>query len=636
MRFHHNMFDDDGGEGSLDVSSSHDSAPRLINEPLPIASSYGAAHSKYRPFKLAIACMTKRPSNFVTWLTYHKEVAGVQHFYLRVEDTPALETFLSKPPWDTLCTVTAAQSTVRDWGGQTRRQMTHVTFSIRKAVAAGYTHLMHLDDDELLYLPHGVNALESSVCHLSPSIADLHALNLEALAPSVNCQNPFAECVAFKHRPNDYCAYGVGPNSRGKSMGALVHPDLRPRGPHHFAASYPAQASQTHVLPPQVAVVLHYESCRYERWRDKFTDYARRMSQEGQAAIALARRFTSFYRESISVCSQLQATRGGDANSDGISRSLLGLLGHYGRNDADEAAKAHWSSGKLEPTAAAELRGVVLDRGGVHTLGDPHHLTIFAPPARAVAARASVVKAERALDASASSAVESGVSIVLLPPRARRWRNVWHTMIIAREAPSMESRMVDLIPLAAELAVDAQTEDGEWLRLAKLYPDGQSGWILVNGTSYGYGLLLEPIEPQPSSEPSTAEVNSLRVASDAASRAPRHSMLPQPRERMPPHARIGTDAPRDTVAPSASVNVGSITLEALLSVADVPPECASRLLAAGLPSIIELPDGPQAVVEAARRAKLPLGHRLKLSLICKNGALDTAVDHGSSSPVDVH
>ena len=120
-----------------DVTTAHEKGNRLITSPLPAISTPAAG-----TFKLAIVTMTKRPSNFVTWLTYHKDVVGVQHFYIRVEDTPSLELYLSKPPWSALCTVTAAQSTVRDWSGQTSRQMTHVQRSIRKAVEAGYTHLL--------------------------------------------------------------------------------------------------------------------------------------------------------------------------------------------------------------------------------------------------------------------------------------------------------------------------------------------------------------------------------------------------------------------------------------------------------------------------------------------------------------
>ena len=263
----------DGMDDRHDVTSGHESADRVINAALPPTSSEQLIGGQ--PFNLAIACMTKRPQNFITWLTYHYEVAGVQHFFLRVEDTPTLEHFLTQPPWNARCTTTFAHSTVRDWSGQTGRQMTHVQRSIRKATEAGYTHLLHLDDDELLFLPNGTAALHSAVARAPVDVADLHALTLEALAPSIDTQNPFAECVAFKHRPQDYCAYGGGPNSKGKSIGSLSSPHLWPRGPHHFSRSNGEDSSETLVLPPPVAVILHYESCRYQRWRDKVSAHGR-------------------------------------------------------------------------------------------------------------------------------------------------------------------------------------------------------------------------------------------------------------------------------------------------------------------------------------------------------------------------
>lgn len=315
----------------------------------------------YAPrIRLAIVTMTKRPSNFATWLRYHRTVCGVEHFFLRVEDTPCLENFLLEPPWSELCTVTLAQSTVRDWEAQTQRQMNHCFSAINRARAAGYTHLLHLDDDELLYLPSGADALHAAIARAPAGTADLHALTLEALAPSLECRNPFAECSAFRHCADDYCAYGGGPASRGKSFGVLSCGMLSPHGPHHFrqtaddidlperriGQSLPewlsevrresVSAGPTEVLPPPVAVILHYESCRYERWRDKFTDYARRMRHEGERAIAKARQFTKFYRDSITCCSQMlnRSREYGDAE--------LELLGHFRSEDATDHARQLW------------------------------------------------------------------------------------------------------------------------------------------------------------------------------------------------------------------------------------------------------------------------------------------------------
>jgi len=59
----------------------------------------------------------------------------------------------------------------------------------------------------------------------------------------------------------------------------LAEPNLVPDGPHHFnlrgaasvASGLPAR---TRVLPPRLAMLLHFESASTQRWREKFGDQA--------------------------------------------------------------------------------------------------------------------------------------------------------------------------------------------------------------------------------------------------------------------------------------------------------------------------------------------------------------------------
>ena len=121
---------------------------RIIELPRNASLSQTAAEND-ADFRLGIVCMTKRPANFETWLAYHRDVVGVARFYLRVEDTPWLEPYLSQPPWCDCVQANFARATVRDWADQTARQMTHVTISINCARKDGVTHLLHCDDDEV-------------------------------------------------------------------------------------------------------------------------------------------------------------------------------------------------------------------------------------------------------------------------------------------------------------------------------------------------------------------------------------------------------------------------------------------------------------------------------------------------------
>jgi hypothetical protein len=284
---------------------------------------------------------------------------GVVRFYLRVEDTPELEALLTSASWASRVDVTwdNTQSNKRDYEAQTVRQSAHAEAAIARAASDGLTHLVHLDDDELFYCPDGIDALRRAVGSAPSRILDFHALTMEALVPA-ECDeqlatsagfNPFRACRAFRHVPQNYTSYGMVEYCAGKSLGAL-RPDLTTCGPHHFTsrtviqdqvdaleaklqrrlqhlresgvpfdlqtevalemAARPIDHERTLVLPPRVAVLLHYESAHYGRWRDKFCEGARQLlSGNGDASIWMANKW---YRQSIEAWArQLRAEHAG-------------------------------------------------------------------------------------------------------------------------------------------------------------------------------------------------------------------------------------------------------------------------------------------------------------------------------------
>ena len=283
----------------------------LIDDPPMTASRGGAVPSQLR---IGLVCMTKRPIHFETWLAYHADVVGVERFYLRVEDTPELEAMLTSERWAGKVQATFdnsfGSSTRRDYEAQTVRQSEHIEAMIQCAARDGLTHLLHLDDDELFHCPEGLDALRHAVGGASPAILDFHALTIEALVPA-ECGllaasadfDPFRMCQAFRHVPEKYTSYGLVEYCAGKSLGKL-RPDLTTCGPHHFTSSTvieqqvydlemklqrrlrsleesgvafdiqtevalemaarPIDHERTLVLPPRVAVVLHYESAHCE------------------------------------------------------------------------------------------------------------------------------------------------------------------------------------------------------------------------------------------------------------------------------------------------------------------------------------------------------------------------------------
>jgi len=247
-----------------------------------------------------------------TWLHYHRSAAGVCKFYVRVEDTPELAILFETVPWDDV--VVASFRTgmpSRDNRLLGSRQADFMREAIIAARDDGLTHLLHIDDDELLYLPHGLAALHAALrnqWHMNA--ASLHARTLEALVPSIHCADAFAEAVCFRHRPWEYGSYGYPPSS-GKSFGVLRCDDLCPNGPHHWGLSSatgtgdiggePLGEGRSATLPHGVAVILHYESSTLSRWRDKFGELVTR-----DEAAAKAAKFSPFYAESVRAAQRLR------------------------------------------------------------------------------------------------------------------------------------------------------------------------------------------------------------------------------------------------------------------------------------------------------------------------------------------
>jgi len=244
--------------------------------------------------RLGLVSMLKKPAHVETWLTYYRDVIGIERFFLKVEDTPELEPFFSQEPWCQLVDVSFESGTHRDYFTQMDRQSSHMVCSVPKARECGLTHLLHVDDDELIYCSAGVDVLRAELARASPSQPDLHMLNIEALYPSEACNNPFKETTVFRHFPTKYCSY-----TNGKSFGRLDADGLRSHGPHHFRCSNGAGGSKsavTHMIPPWVATVLHYESASFRKWRRKFVELAAR---HGDDEKVFARVPFTFYKQSI-------------------------------------------------------------------------------------------------------------------------------------------------------------------------------------------------------------------------------------------------------------------------------------------------------------------------------------------------
>lgn len=209
--------------------------------------------------RVGIVCMTKRPIAFDTWIEYHRTL-GIRHFFIRIEDTPDL---LKEHGDDVTVTRSDGDQT---YMLQMNRQNDHVNDSISKCSDLDITHLLHIDDDELLYCSRGFGNFCNQLI-MNNMYACLHLRNYEALASHKDVQDPFKECTHFKTDSKTFTAY-----ANGKSIACLKH-DVKANGPHYFCGSVKD-------LTTDDAVILHYESMTFERWREKFTNYLNNGNKE--------------------------------------------------------------------------------------------------------------------------------------------------------------------------------------------------------------------------------------------------------------------------------------------------------------------------------------------------------------------
>ena len=167
--------------GRLDVSigpTSIDGHDSVLLHPDPPAAS--APPSSATAVRIGLVCMTKKPQDLETWLGHYRMHVGIERFFLRVEDSPELEQLLGRSPWRKLVEVIYVEGTQRDKWAQMDRQAKHVEDVVPRARAAGLSHLLHCDDDELVYCQQGAAALRAELAAAPAEKVNLHMRNLES------------------------------------------------------------------------------------------------------------------------------------------------------------------------------------------------------------------------------------------------------------------------------------------------------------------------------------------------------------------------------------------------------------------------------------------------------------------------
>lgn len=229
--------------------------------------------------RIGIVSMMKNPMGFETWLRYHRK-CGIFKFYLRIEDSDHLKKISNHSSWHA-CIYAEYTTGEQNYAHIMIRQLSFIKKIISIAKKDGCTHLLHIDDDELLYCPDGSEKFELFL-NTSPQTASCISLtNYEAVFKKTMSEDIF-DARYFRTNPTTYTSY-----VNGKSMGVLAHSDVYPLGPHRFSG-------EEVKVPAKIAVILHYESACFFRWKRKFEEYSKKATDVDVQRIPFI-----FYRESI-------------------------------------------------------------------------------------------------------------------------------------------------------------------------------------------------------------------------------------------------------------------------------------------------------------------------------------------------
>jgi hypothetical protein len=213
---------------------------------------------------IAIATTVLHPEpTFLAWLDYH--LRWVQHVVIYMDDIN------ERPEFVRLCgdrpvTLLEGSKVAPKMSPESRliqHQMENMKHAIAYLIERGYTWLLHIDQDELLYGPR----VESRAWAQDPEVGLVTFPNHEALPVDFDTSDPFRDCLYFwvngVDRNANFLAYG-----NGKSA-VRLSPGVEPRGAHWFSGHVGRAAKTLH----EEAVILHYPYPSYGSWLRKFNHY---------------------------------------------------------------------------------------------------------------------------------------------------------------------------------------------------------------------------------------------------------------------------------------------------------------------------------------------------------------------------
>lgn len=271
---------------------------------------------KAQQVRAAIVMLSRHPPEFATWLRYHLDYMGIERVFVEVEDTPRFNATWNALPAGHQQRVTvwhpnpyvkiahdARQRPVDDYETLQARQLSAMGRAKAEASSAGIHWLIHIDDDELLYSPMG-RPLADVLGAMPGDVEQAYIPNVEAVYPSADVRNCFVDTAEMNMNRYTFASY-----ANGKSAVRIDGPDaeyMEPAGPHLWrqAGGYDLPSLHLDEEPfGSPLYVVHYESCPFSRWEDKFEELGNTNSEH------IRQIPFQFYRESIEKMQHCSTTR---------------------------------------------------------------------------------------------------------------------------------------------------------------------------------------------------------------------------------------------------------------------------------------------------------------------------------------
>jgi hypothetical protein len=227
--------------------------------------------------KKAIALLMRKPVDLPLWLKHHRDL-GFGHFFIRVEDTPGLEEYL-KTQSDITYEI-ADSDTQNNYDTLQTRQIAFVNKCINQSENISW--IFHVDSDELI--EGDLKFLDE----LPEEIKTLKMQNVEAIYDGSE-----KTCFDAKSFVKCFKSGSCRSYANGKAGGRCIKDEVQALGPHDFSYKGMHNGKHLYQIPFEQLRVLHYDSCSFGAWAEKFQHLSKKDSSESIPF--------NYYNESISI-----------------------------------------------------------------------------------------------------------------------------------------------------------------------------------------------------------------------------------------------------------------------------------------------------------------------------------------------